>query len=148
MSTIYTINGKVLKNVTTGKWLAKKEAPDGFVMNASNAAGRYSYDTLWEGPNYPDGWNGEGKTIRMIVSEDVTLTRNNFRLGYGRTNTDQQEFLPLTDYQTTDGILSAGTYTYMGLANQAMSYGFGAYLGLQNVDSSEVSKITIQILDP
>ena len=26
MSTIYTINGKVLKNVTTGKWLAKKEA--------------------------------------------------------------------------------------------------------------------------
>lgn len=29
MSTIYTINGKVLKNVTTGKWVAKKEAPAG-----------------------------------------------------------------------------------------------------------------------
>lgn len=149
MSTIYTINGKVLKNVSTGKWLTKKEAPAGFVMNASNAAGSYTYHTLWEGPNYPDGWNGEGKTIRMIVSEDVTLTRNVFSIGYGRTNTDQQEFIPLIgDQYPAGGIISAGTYTYTGLANQAVSYGFGAYLALVNVDSSEVSKITIQILDP
>lgn len=27
MSTIYTLNGKVLKNSANDKWLAKKEAP-------------------------------------------------------------------------------------------------------------------------
>ena len=37
MSTIYTLNGKVLKNAANDKWLAKKEAPAGFIMNASNA---------------------------------------------------------------------------------------------------------------
>lgn len=149
MATIYTINGKVLKNVTTGKWLAKKEAPAGFVMNASNVAGSYATTILWEGPDYPNGWNGEGKTIRMIISEDITLPHNSFRIGYGRTNTDQQEFLSLVDWQyPTNGILSAGTYTYTGLANQGISAGFGAYLALNNVNSSDVSKITIQIVDP
>lgn len=152
MSTIYTINGKVLKNVTTGKWLAKKEAepvPAGFVMNASNVAGSYATHILWEGPDYPNGWNGEGKTIRLIVSEDITLPYDSFRIGYGRTNTDQQEFLPLVDWQyPTNGVLSAGTYTYTGQANQAASYGFGAYIALNNVNSSDVSKITIQIVDP
>ena len=38
MSTIYTLNGKVLKNSATDKCLAKKEAPAGFVMNSESGS--------------------------------------------------------------------------------------------------------------
>lgn len=149
MSTIYTLNGKVLKNAANDKWLTKKEAPAGFVMNASNIAGSYTYYTLWEGPNYPDAWDGLGKTIKLTVSEDVTLPSRSFGIGYGVTNTNQQEFAPLIDYQSpAGGILSAGTYTYTGKASYGIQYGFGKYLALTNINSSDAAKFTIQILDP
>lgn len=149
MTTIYTVNNKVLKNSANDKWLIKKEAPAGFVMNASNIAGTYTYNTLWEGPNYPEAWDGEGKTIRIIVSEDVTLPYSSFRIGYGVTNTDQQEFAPLTDeIEPTDGIVRAGTYTYTGKASYGIQYGFGKYIALNNVNAADASKFTIQILNP
>lgn len=69
MSTVYTLNGKVLKNAANDKWLIKKEAPAGFVMNATNAIIQ-SNTANWEGPNYPSGYDGEGKTLQIIVKEE------------------------------------------------------------------------------
>lgn len=147
--TVYTYNDKVLKNSATDKWLKKKEAPAGFIMNASNIAGSYTITTLWEGPNYPNAWDGEGKTIRLVVSEDIILPYQYFRMATGITNTDQQEFSPLIDYQyPADGIIIAGTYTYTGVAGYGIQYGYGKYIALSGVNTSDVSKITIQILNP
>lgn len=149
MGTIYTFNGKVLKNAANDKWLTKKEVLAGFVMDASNVVSSDTLKTLWAGPNNPDAWDGLGKTIRMIVSEDVTLPYSTFGIGYGITNTTQQEFSPLINSQSpADGIIRAGTYTYTGIASYGIQYGFGKYICLLNVNSSDVSKITIQILDP
>ena len=149
MSTVYTLNGKVLKNAANDKWLTKKEEPAGFIMNASNVAGSYTDKTLWEGPNYPDAWDGEGKTIIMTVSEDVSLPYESFNIAYGITNTNQQEFAPLINNQSpASRLLRAGTYTYTGKASYGINYGFGKYLALVGINTSDVSKITIQILDP
>ena len=78
MSTVYTLNGKVLKNAANDKWLAKKEAPAGFVMNASNATYTLkgeSYWVSWQGPVYPEGYNGNGKRY-ILVNNNSTSGSN------------------------------------------------------------------------
>lgn len=74
-TTVYTYNDKVLVNSANDKWLKKKEAPAGFVMNASNAIYTLvgnSYYIAWEGPAYPDGYNGNGKQYILVNSNTVT----------------------------------------------------------------------------
>lgn len=79
MSTVYTVNGKVLKNAANDKWLAKKEAPAGFVMDASNAEIAFiesanQYYVTWEGPAYPSGYNGNGKQYILVNNNDTSFT--------------------------------------------------------------------------
>ena len=79
MSTIYTLNGKVLKNSANDKWLAKKEGPAGFVMNASNAIYTLvdgSYYVSWRGPAYPDGYNGNGKQYTLVNNNEESPNGN------------------------------------------------------------------------
>lgn len=150
MATIYTINGKVLKNVTTGKWLAKKEAPAGFVMNSTNSVGTSSgVFTYWNGPNYPERCDLEGKTVIVTVTEAITIPFQDWRISYATRTDGQEERMPLIDYQTpTDGIITPGTYTYTAKRNPTpVSYDYGKYIALDAINTSDVSKITIQILD-
>lgn len=149
MSTIYTLNGKVLKNSANDKWLTKKEAPAGFVMNASNVVATSYTAAYWEGPNYPDAWQGAGKTVKLSVSEDITTPYSSFRICYATRTDGQEEQAGLTDYiSVTDNTLHAGTYTYTGENNWGMSYNYGKYICISGINPSDVSKITIQILDP
>lgn len=79
MSTIYTVNGKVLKNADNGKWLTKKEAPANFVMDASNAIYTLSggsYWVAWQSPTYPNGYNGDGKQY-ILVNNNATAPNGN-----------------------------------------------------------------------
>lgn len=149
--TVYTYNDKVLKNAANDKWLKKAEvAPAGFVMNASNAVVSSSRSTYWEGPNYPDAWQGEGKTIKLTVSQDITTPESSFRLCYNSRTDGAEESLGLTDpISVTNNTLAAGTYTYTGnsLDSYGLSHGYGKYICLSSIYPADVSKITIQILD-
>ena len=151
--TVYTYNDKVLKNVSTGKWLKEKEAPAGFVMDASNVvATSGSTNTYWEGPSYPDAWQGEGKTIKLTVSEDITMPQyySSYRLCYASRSDGQEELIGVTDYiSPTNNTVPAGTYTFTAQANSSygMSHNYGKYICLNGISTSDVSKITIQILD-
>lgn len=77
MSTVYTYHNKVLKNSANDKWLAMKEAPAGFVMNATNATITVEGGSLnniyvaWESPAYPSGYNGNGKQY-ILVNNNTT----------------------------------------------------------------------------
>jgi hypothetical protein len=85
MSTIYTVNGKVLKNADNGKWLTKKEAPAGFVMNASNATITNTGSTIyvsWQSPAYPNAYNGGGKHY-TLVNTNETAPQSSSQLMYG-----------------------------------------------------------------
>lgn len=86
MSTIYTFNNKVLKNSANDKWLTKKEAPAGFVMNASNAIylpnGTRTYNVMWQSPT--PGYNGNGKQYILVNNNSTTPTAN--PLFYGTEN--------------------------------------------------------------
>lgn len=77
MSTVYTVNGKVLKNSANDKWLIKKEAPAGFVMNASNATyhpNGSTYNVWWQTP--APGYNGNGKQY-ILVNNNASEPKDN-----------------------------------------------------------------------
>lgn len=78
MATIYTLNGKVLKNASNGKWLVKAE-PVGFVMDGSNATYTLQgsmYFVSWQSPSYPDVYNGDGKQY-ILVNNNATAPSSN-----------------------------------------------------------------------
>lgn len=150
MSTIYTLNGKVLKNAANDKWLAKKEAPAGFVMDASNATinGNFIY---WQSPSYPNGYDGNGKSYTVVnnYSGDVSIITG---LMYISSNVSSggPTAIPVSDMVTGSGTLGAN------LAGTAS--GFGMYLGFPTTVAGGrspteaellefVSNITITILD-
>lgn len=148
-TTVYTYNDKVLKNVATDKWLKKPDAPSGFVMNASNA----QYNTTsgvtfvyWEGPNFPNGYDGNGKQCTIVNSNSTTL-ENNFLY----TNDDKAG--------GPDAIARANlvTGTTTMLANEAgVTSGYGKYLCIpfgtssysEEAIRSYIANLSITILDP
>lgn len=152
MSTIYTINGKVLKNVTTGKWLAKKEAPAGFVMNGSNATitATSSYNWVsWESPSYPNGgYNGNGKQF-ILVNTNSEAPHISGQMIYSTSTTGSGP----TAITSTD-ILKLGTST--GTMSDNMAGGdYGKYLnipfgiGISVADlQAYLENFSITIVDP
>ena len=164
MSTIYTLNGKVLKNAANDKWLAKKEAPAGFVMNASNAVYHgvpgsqveNGYFAMWEGPDYPAACSLEGKTIHLIVKEALTNSSANFNLMYakqlpsvgsqfGGPNLCGSEFIDCSQ---------PGTYNLTCIANAAgAASGYGTYITVNFLNYSsgdaeaDLAKIEFRIID-
>ena len=150
MSTVYTLNGKVLKNAANDKWLAKKEAPAGFVMNASNVvstSGAYAY---WAGPANPNAYDGDGKTIQLTVSETIgRIGVSAFPINYAISSSSGPQ---AALFETTNGFIQPGTYTVQMAANVAYGYGFGAYLAIYAHDAELLAdilpKITLTIVDP
>ena len=152
MSTVYTLNGKVLKNAANDKWLTKKEAPAGFVMNASNVVGTSSGGYAgWAGPANPNAYDGNGKTIQLTVSE--TIGRNGLGAipvfyASGPTGGGPQA----AAFETTNGFIQPGTYTLQMAQNPAPGAGYGTYLSIFAQDAELLAdtlpKITLTILDP
>lgn len=147
MSTVYTVNGKVLKNSANYKWLTKKEAPAGFVMNASNVVNTLgtpgsSGMIVWEGPNFPDYCNLSGKTLQVKITSTIT------------SNTDKGSSLFMYSMSNSGGgpniaaitETQPGTYTYVCDNNPAGSP-FGKYLSIELGNISDIDKIELTILD-
>ena len=147
MSTVYTVNGKVLKNSANDKWLTKKEAPVGFVMNASNAFSTHQMNgTLgiiaWKGPNFPDNCNLSGKTLQVKITSTITANTSSgsSRFMYASVdNSGGPDVAAITETQP-------GTYTYVCDNNPAEST-FGKYLTLELGNISDIDKIELTILD-
>lgn len=147
MSTVYTVNGKVLKNSANYKWLTKKEAPAGFVMNARNVVNTTGIGTgtggiiAWEGPNYPNTCNLSGKTLQVKITSTITANNNgSSRLMYSSVNNSGgPNIAAITETQP-------GTYTYVCDNNPAES-SFGKYLTLELGNISDIDKIELTILD-
>lgn len=147
MSTVYTVNGKVLKNSANYKWLTKKEAPAGFVLNASNVVNTTGIGDkgliAWEGPNYPNTCNLSGKTLQVNITSTITA------------NTDSGGSLLMYSYVNNSGgpniavitETQPGTYTYVCNDNPAESSSFGKYLTLELGNISDIDKIELTILD-
>lgn len=107
MSTIYTVNNKVLKNSANDKWLTKKEAPAGYILDSTNLEGA-GYDMgnpnsfiggIWRGPEYPNGYDGTGHKLRITV-------RNNITIGLG--NDSNKQIVGWYLNTTAAGYVSAG----------------------------------------
>ena len=149
MSTVYTLNGKVLKNAANDKWLAKKEAPAGFVMNASNA--EYiersgGYWVYWQSPSYPDAYNGNGKQYTLVnnnstapANNPIMYTSDSLQGGPNAINVSEATVL--------------GTSTGTLLNNEAAGMGYGVYFlwpfqsSLEQVQAY-IANVSITILDP
>lgn len=73
---VYTLNGQVLTN--DGKWLQKKEEepePITLVLNLSNAILTVSGGTVyaaWEGPEFPNGCECDGKEFTVVNTNNST----------------------------------------------------------------------------
>lgn len=151
MSTIYTVNNKVLKNSVNDKWLTKKEAPAGFVMNASNVVNTTSSgDAYWASPANPNAYDGDGKTLQLTVSETIGRAGViGFPVFYTSNSTGGGPQAAV--FNTTNGFIQPGTYTVQMAANPAPGAGFGVYLSLfaQNAEllADILSKISLTILD-
>lgn len=147
MSTVYTVNGKVLKNIANYKWLTKKEAPAGFVMNARNVVNTTGIGTgtsgiiAWEGPNYPNNCNLSGKTLQVKITSTITANNNGrSRFMYASVNNSGgPDIAAITETQP-------GTYTYVCNDNPSES-SFGKYLTLELGNISDIDKIELTILD-
>lgn len=148
MTTIYTVNNKVLKNSANDKWLIKKETPAGFVMNASNITSSTNTHASWESPGYPDGWNGYGKTLELTVSQDIT-TSGGMALFYN--NVENANGPVAAEFIHSAGTLSAGKYTFTLQSNAApTSSGYGKYLVITELNGSTsnwLPYISMTILD-
>ena len=152
MSTIYTLNGKVLKNNANDKWLIKKEAPAGFVMNASNAvsinpiSGGTRGTIVWESPTYPEACNLDGKTVQVKITENITANTprggTTFMYAKGTTGNDAGGPNAALITETQPGI-----YTYTCANNPAPQAGYGVYLSIELGDISDKDKIELTILD-
>lgn len=150
MSTIYTFNNKVLKNSSNDKWLTKKE-PVRFVMDASNATLTQSGDfywASWEGPAYPNWYDGGGKQYIVVNnnSAEDTAAREPSQLMYAsETANGGPPAINITIIQTH------GTSTGTLNSNPVQSY--GAYLTITVKATEEqmlayLANLTITILDP
>lgn len=152
MSTVYTYNNKVLKNTATDKWLAKKEAPAGFVMDASNAT-ISGYWIYWQSPTYPNGYDGNGKSYTIVNNNNGDVVISGSGLMYlpsGNITSGGPVAIPKADMVTGSGTMSANT---AGVAS-----GYGAYLGMPLTGNgftptaeqaqAYAANITITILDP
>jgi hypothetical protein len=151
MTTIYTVNNKVLKNSANDKWLIKKAGPAGFVMNGSNAT--YTEDAqgysqiyvAWEGPAYPSGYNGNGKQYILVNNN---ATGNNHQLMYSTgTATGGPDMISTNDM----GVLGTSNGV---LLNNVAGGAFGTYIvwpftlmTLEQVQAY-MANVSITIVDP
>lgn len=135
----------------------KINEPEGFVMNAANATISNNLAN-WEGPNYPDGYDGTGKTLQIIVKEEGFTCA---ALGFKYTNSISGDGPGLIsgswnnpgDSGMGTASIPVGTYNVSIVANPATSLGYGKYITMQRngpdttLDSALLSKIEFRIID-
>lgn len=152
--TVYTYNDKVLKNTATDKWLKKKEAPAGFVMDASNAEYLFNggqYWVSWHSPAYPSAYNGNGKQYTLVNNNTPSTTSPILTMGLTYTLES-----PLGGPRAIESanLLTLGTSTGTLMNNSSVGDEYGVTLSfscggatLEQVQTF-VSNLTITILDP
>lgn len=69
MSTVYTLNGKVLKNAATDKWLTKKEAPAGYTKDSAILKG--TNVAVWKSPTFPEPYDGSGHKVSIRIKNNL-----------------------------------------------------------------------------
>jgi hypothetical protein len=130
-------------------------------MNANNAT--ISNNTAnWEGPNYPDGYDGEGKTLQIIVKEEG-FTCANLSFQYTTSISGNGPSLVAgsagwwdnpgdSGYGTAS--IPVGTYNVSIIQNAAGSAsGYGKYITVRrngpdgSLDSALLSKLEFRIID-
>lgn len=130
----------------------KIDEPEGFVMNASNATISNNLAN-WEGPNYPAGYNGNGKTLQIIVKEEGCSFAN-IQMYYCLTAGDAQGPYFVTQWDNTSFPADIPVGTYTTTINDNVAGGdFGKYITLRRngpdttIDSTWLSKIEFRIID-
>jgi hypothetical protein len=139
----------------------KIDEPEGFVMNASNAT--ISNNTAnWEGPNYPDGYDGVGKTLQIIVKEEgFTCYSLQFQYansvsgqGPGLIDGNNGAWVNPNDNGYGTASIPVGTYNVSIIQNIAGSAsGYGKYITVRrngpdgSLDSALLSKLEFRIID-
>lgn len=152
MTTVYTVNNKVLKNSATDKWLKKPDAPAGFVMNASNATYGSSGSTAyvrWQSPSYPDAYNGNGKQY-ILVNNNSEAAAGTQQLMYGQDSSSSHGGPTII---SASAMQTLGTSTGV-LENNVAYPAYGATIdwAFYNTTIEQlqayVANLTITILDP
>lgn len=136
----------------------------GFVMNSSNATINNNVAS-WEGPNYPNGYDGEGKTLQIIVKEEgftcnnIYLCYSSDTIGYGPpfindVDNHAGHWLNPADSGSGTASIPVGTYNVSIIHNQAgASSDYGKYITLirngpdSTLDLTLLSKIELRIID-
>lgn len=142
---VYTYNDKVLVNSANDKWLKEKEAPAGFVMDASNAqyynTGSSWIYLYWNGPDFPNGYDGNGKQC-VIVNNGQTLLNPLMYLN---------DSLNGGPFAINSSDLVTGTIT-MNANMAGAASGYGKYLGIpfnsEEAARAWVANVSITIVDP
>lgn len=134
----------------------KINEPEGFTFSYADKAyeGTMSsgYFANWQSPTYPEAYQGEGKHVRVVVSEDIP-NMGLFQIRYmpsidGNNGSMCYEI----NVSSTGNTIVAGTYEGTLTANPATTM-LGVYIGITiqgpNPPSIEdfLSKVTITILD-
>ena len=135
----------------------KINEPEGFVMNAANAT--ISNNTAgWEGPNYPDGYDGEGKTLQIIVKEEgfacygLKLVYGNSLSGIGPGLIVDGNGIWVNPTGDPTASIPVGTYN-VSIIQNAAGGAYGKYILLQRIgpdsslDSELLSKLEFRIID-
>lgn len=130
----------------------KVNEPEGFVMNADNATISNNLAS-WEGPNYPAGYNGNGKTLQIIV-KDEGCSCAILDLYYCNTdgNVNGPNAISSWNNPNSPNDIPVGTYTTT-LSNNPAGGDYGKYITLRRsgpdstIDSTWLSKIEFRIID-
>lgn len=128
----------------------KIDEPEGFVMNASNAIYTLKGDNYWvswQGPAYPEGYNGNGKRY-ILVNNNSTSSSNPLLYDSSIANYGPNALNP-------DEMNALGTSTGVLLNNNAGRQ-YGMYLTWPNPMSGYtleqlqvyMANVSITILDP
>lgn len=144
MSTVYTLNGKVLKNAANDKWLTKKEEPATYKLDSTTLEG-YGYGMgesgiggIWRGPDYPNGYDGAGHKLRITVLNNITLGLTNDQLrgwylatAESYTSNGPAAVAPSTYFiSNSDANIPAGVYEFDLLHNPYVEGSHGKYIFL------------------
>lgn len=129
MSTVYTLNGKVLKNAATDKWLAKKEAPAGYTKDS--AILKDTRTALWKSPTFPEPYDGSGHKVSIRIKNNLVGLNPLTFCYWNSDNTlpTQGNFGPEMCHfnWNTGGVFEAGTYESNISSNPATTVNYGVY---------------------
>lgn len=134
----------------------KINEPEGFTFNYADKAHEGTLDSgyfaNWQSPTYPEAYQGEGKHVRVVVSEDIP-NMGVFQIRYMPSIDGSNGSQCYSINADSNFTIAAGTYEGTLTANPATT-ALGVYIGITLQGPSGVptiqdflSKVTITILD-